>query len=181
MKIAIDRAEIAQVIWNLQNAVSAGALAAAADEAIALIEALATAPALLAQTNHAATCIYCGEAVIYDTRAEADMQAAHQRLVDHDQHCPRNPLVARVAELQALLTRIRAKLAETHYHGAVLDEAVAIAETVPDTSLAYRDADQQASALEAAAEDCVPAMHQMAHWLRARAADIRRQSQEATQ
>lgn len=106
MKTTIDRAEIAQVIWKLQNTVSAGALAAAADEAVTLIEALATAPALLAQTNHAATCIYCGEAVIYDTRAEADMQAAHQRLVDHDQHCPRNPLVARVTELQAQVKRL---------------------------------------------------------------------------
>lgn len=39
-------------------------------------------------------------------------------------------------------------------------------------------AEWQAEALEEAAEDCVPAMHQMANWLRERADWIRRQARE---
>lgn len=53
--------------------------------------------------NHAAMCVYCGEAVIYDTREVTDMAAAHAKIVEHDQQCPRNPLVARIAELEKAL------------------------------------------------------------------------------
>jgi hypothetical protein len=56
---------------------------------------------------HAAMCIYCGEAVIYDTRAVTDMAAAHRTLMEHDASCARNPLAARVRELEAALTHIR--------------------------------------------------------------------------
>jgi|GEM_PF-3478359 len=55
--------------------------------------------------NHAAMCVYCGEAVIYDTREVTDMANAHAKIVEHDQQCPRNPLVARIAELEKALER----------------------------------------------------------------------------
>lgn len=114
MKIAIDREAADRVIEQLESAYLREGIGNAAQAAIrhaaALIRQQAENRDLLANANHAATCIYCGEAVIYDTREEADMQAAHQRLVDHDQTCPRNPLVARVAELEAQVERLRQAL-----------------------------------------------------------------------
>ncbi|WP_447556387.1 hypothetical protein [Vreelandella sp. EE22] len=53
----------------------------------------------MTDNTHAAMCVYCGEAVIYDTREVTDMAAAHYQIMDHDQQCPRNPLVARIAFL----------------------------------------------------------------------------------
>ncbi|WP_339884268.1 hypothetical protein [Vreelandella maris] len=47
----------------------------------------------------------------------------------------------------------------------------------PATSLVRRDLMQHAEALEEAAGETVPAMHQMANWLRARAADKRQQAE----
>lgn len=60
--------------------------------------------------NHAAMCVYCGEAVIYDTREVTDMADAHAKIVEHDQHCPRNPLVARIAELEKTVAQQKAAL-----------------------------------------------------------------------
>ncbi|WP_069384008.1 hypothetical protein [Halomonas caseinilytica] len=54
----------------------------------------------MSDKSHAAMCVYCGEAVIYDTREISDMETAHQKIVEHDQSCPSNPLVQRVAELE---------------------------------------------------------------------------------
>ena len=54
----------------------------------------------MSDNNHAAMCVYCGEAIIYDTRKVTDMAAAHAQIVEHDQQCAKNPLVARIAELE---------------------------------------------------------------------------------
>ena len=44
-----------------------------------------------------------------------------------------------------------------------------------------RDANKRAEALEEAANETVPAMHKMANWLRARAAEERRKAEGAAQ
>lgn len=49
----------------------------------------------------------------------------------------------------------------------------------PAISLAHRDAEMKARALEEAAMHTTPAMHQMAEWLRARARWIRKHGTEA--
>lgn len=54
----------------------------------------------MSNNTHAAMCVYCGDAIIYDTREVTDMAAAHAQIVEHDQQCPKNPLVARIAELE---------------------------------------------------------------------------------
>lgn len=54
----------------------------------------------MSDNTHAAMCVYCGDAIIYDTREVTDMAAAHAQIVEHDQQCPKNPLVARIAELE---------------------------------------------------------------------------------
>lgn len=53
--------------------------------------------------SRAAMCVYCGEAVIYETTEVTGMAAAHAKIVEHDQQCPRNPLVARIAALEKAL------------------------------------------------------------------------------
>lgn len=50
----------------------------------------------MSDNTHAAMCVYCGEAIIYDTREVTDMAAAHAKIVEHDQQCDKNPLVARI-------------------------------------------------------------------------------------
>ncbi|WP_447896007.1 hypothetical protein [Vreelandella sp. GE22] len=59
---------------------------------------------------HAAMCIYCGEAIIYDTREVSDIAAAHAQIKDHDQQCHQNPLVARIADLEASHLHLSFKL-----------------------------------------------------------------------
>lgn len=54
----------------------------------------------MSDNKHAAMCVYCGDSIIYDTREVTDMAAAHAQIVEHDQQCPKNPLVARIAELE---------------------------------------------------------------------------------
>ncbi|WP_286903148.1 hypothetical protein [Vreelandella sedimenti] len=61
--------------------------------------------------------------------------------------------------------------------GRMREEMKSCYENSPATSLARRDALTQAEALEEAAEDTVPAMHKMANWLLARAADKRKQAE----
>jgi hypothetical protein len=53
--------------------------------------------------KHAAVCLYCGESVIFDTRKITDIASAHEKLIKHDQSCPMNPLVIRIAELEKAL------------------------------------------------------------------------------
>lgn len=48
-----------------------------------------------------ATCIYCGYAIVHGYQSSIDTAAAHQRLIDHDRQCPKNPLVDRIKELEA--------------------------------------------------------------------------------
>lgn len=52
---------------------------------------------------------------------------------------------------------------------------------MPTSSLAQRDAEMQARALEEAAEHTVPDMHKMAEWLRSRARWIRKHGTETGQ
>lgn len=54
----------------------------------------------MSDNNHASMCVYCGDSIIYDTREATDMAAAHAQIVEHDQQCPKNPLVALIAELE---------------------------------------------------------------------------------
>lgn len=44
-------------------------------------------------------CVYCGETVVYDPAK--GIQAAIDTAKEHDRVCPENPLVARIAELEA--------------------------------------------------------------------------------
>lgn len=57
----------------------------------------------MSELEHAAMCVYCGKAVIYDTRKVSDMAQAHARIVEHDQSCPDNPLVAELSQLRQRL------------------------------------------------------------------------------
>ena len=52
------------------------------------------------EDSRSAMCVYCGEAIVYDTRQVTDMEQAHKQIVEHDQACPKNPLVARIAGLE---------------------------------------------------------------------------------
>lgn len=63
-----------------------------------------------AEGNHAASCIYCGEAIIYDTRKVDDMEAAHRLLMDHDRQCPKNPVAQEVTALKAHCRELRSAL-----------------------------------------------------------------------
>tara|TARA_Y100000782_G_scaffold47771_1_gene53493 strand:+ start:2161 stop:2421 length:261 start_codon:yes stop_codon:yes gene_type:complete len=40
-----------------------------------------------------ATCIYCGHEVRYGPRRDATRDQAHKALIEHDQVCPKNPVV----------------------------------------------------------------------------------------
>lgn len=46
-------------------------------------------------------CIQCGEVVPYDPSEERAKEKVFDRMKAHDLVCPKNPLVARVAELEA--------------------------------------------------------------------------------
>lgn len=75
------------------------------------------------------------------------------------------PSIYHAEQYQGLARRVQARIQE-------------VARETPTTSLERRDALMQAAALEEAANETVPAMHQMANWLRARAAEKRRQAKE---
>lgn len=62
----------------------------------------------MSDNTHAAMCVYCGEAIIYDTREVTDMADAHAKIVAHDQACQKNPLVAHVKQLEEELDASRA-------------------------------------------------------------------------
>lgn len=59
----------------------------------------------MSKHTNAAMCVYCGETIFYDPRKVTDMAAAHAKLFEHAQQCPKNPLVSRTAELENLLAR----------------------------------------------------------------------------
>lgn len=75
--------------------------------------------------THAAMCVYCGEAVIYDTREVSDMASAHAKIVEHDQQCPRNPLVARIAYLEQLASERLELVTATSDRALALEKALA--------------------------------------------------------
>jgi hypothetical protein len=83
--------------------------------------------------SHAAMCVYCGEAVIYDTREVTDMAAAHAKIVEHDQQCPRNPLVSRIAHLEQL-TSDRLELVT-----ATTDRALALETALAESTRILRE------------------------------------------
>ena len=74
--------------------------------------------------NHAAMCVYCGEAVIYDTREVTDIANAHAKIVEHDQQCPRNPLVARIALLEECNFGLAEESIQQQERIAALEEAL---------------------------------------------------------
>lgn len=63
-----------------------------------------------AEGNHAASCIYCGEAVIYDVRQVGEIESAHHLLVEHDRQCSKNPVVQEVGALKAHCRELRLAL-----------------------------------------------------------------------
>jgi len=67
------------------------------------------------EPQHAAMCVYCGQAVIYDTRQVTDMAKAHAQIVEHDQSCPKNPLVAEIASLRQRLSESEADASRYRY------------------------------------------------------------------
>lgn len=66
------------------------------------------------QDAHAAMCIYCGEAVIYDTRQANDMEEARRQLLEHDQQCPKNPLVTKIRTIDAAVFALFGYLSAHH-------------------------------------------------------------------
>lgn len=69
----------------------------------------------MSDMEHAAMCVYCGKAVIYDTREVADMAQAHAQIVEHDQACPKNPLVAEISQLRQRLAKSEEDARRYHY------------------------------------------------------------------
>lgn len=63
-----------------------------------------------AEGNRAASCIYCGEAVIYDVRQVSEIESAHHLLVEHDRQCSKNPVVQEVGALKAHCRELRLAL-----------------------------------------------------------------------
>jgi hypothetical protein len=80
-------------------------------------------------------------------------------------------LSAHIERIAGYRDRLEAKGLMPARLAGVIDEA-------PIYSLARRDAEKKAEALEEAANETVPAMHKMANWLRARAAEERRKAEE---
>lgn len=78
-----------------------------------------------AEGNHAASCIYCGEAIIYDTRKVDDMEAAHRMLMEHDRQCPKNPVAQEVAALKAHCRELRSALFAAGVEAARVAERMA--------------------------------------------------------
>lgn len=76
----------------------------------------------MSDNTHAAMCVYCGEAVIYDTREVKDMAVAHAKIVEHDQQCFKNPLVARIAELERIAAQFKAAALKASTNGYGQDE-----------------------------------------------------------
>lgn len=132
----------------------------------------------MSDNSHAAMCVYCGEAIIYDTREVTDMAAAHAAIVEHDQQCTINPLVARIeflnkqnteqqeqndalaAHVELLSDNLQASIngIEWYKHNTSVDCGEADEEHLkyceeaikqtPSNSLARRDLIKQAEALE---------------------------------
>ena len=78
-----------------------------------------------AEGNHAASCIYCGEAIIYDTRKVDDMEAAHQLLMEHDRQCPKNPVAQEAGSLKAHCRELRSALFAAGVEAARVAERMA--------------------------------------------------------
>jgi len=76
----------------------------------------------MSDNTHAAMCVYCGETIIYDTREVTDMAAAHAQIVEHDQQCPKNPLVGRIAFLNQQNTALQEQCDEYRDHLAHIAE-----------------------------------------------------------
>lgn len=76
----------------------------------------------MSDNTHAAMCVYCGETIIYDTREATDMAAAHAQLIEHDQQCPKNPLVGRIAFLNQQNTALQEQCDEYRDHLAHIAE-----------------------------------------------------------
>lgn len=76
----------------------------------------------MSDNTHAAMCVYCGETIIYDTRKVTDMAAAHSQIVEHDQQCPKNPMVDRLAFLNQQNTTLQEQRDEYRNHLAAIAE-----------------------------------------------------------
>ncbi|SES11608.1 hypothetical protein SAMN04487958_107152 [Vreelandella subterranea] len=105
----------------------------------------------MSDNTHAAMCVYCGETIIYDTRQVTDMADAHAKIVAHDQQCPKNPLVARIAEVEdreAALAAHLDRLKKIFMSGSDDEQIGEALHDTPFVSLSLRDALKQAEALE---------------------------------
>lgn len=117
------------------------------------------------------------------TREREQHQAAEEAQIALRQKAEeeRDALAAYQADMVRELTACQAVLHSLAHDGQVTPEyaidAKAVLKRVPRVSLARRDAEKKAEALEEAANETVPAMHKMANWLRARAAEERRKAE----
>lgn len=132
----------------------------------------------MSDKTHAAMCVYCGEAIIYDTREVTDMAEAHAKIVAHDRVCPKNPLVARIAVLEQerdamaahaereseIILRLVAAMQNyemdvdsdfpaPYDHRAMMREATAVLADSPTNSLARRDASKRSKGWEDSANE----------------------------
>lgn len=131
--------------------------------------------------THAAMCVYCGEAIIYDTREVTDVADAHTQIVEHDQQCPKNPLVARIeflnqqnTEKQEQNDALAAHVQRLINTGNATDmctfgetkEVLAwdkACNDTPPTSLARRDALKQAEGAEMLRDELLQATKAVFH------------------
>ncbi|GHC19206.1 hypothetical protein [Aidingimonas halophila] len=103
-----------------------------------------------------ATCLYCGYQIDYG--GDTPKGEAYQALLDHDRHCPENPIAKRVAELEAHVEVLRDALRKIDVDlegrnflesSSLRDTARSALKTGPNTiSLAHRDARMKAEELE---------------------------------
>lgn len=69
----------------------------------------------MSESNRSVLCIYCGEAVIYDSRSVTDMAQARATLIEHDTSCRKNPLVAQLASLRLRMRQVEADAKRYRY------------------------------------------------------------------
>jgi hypothetical protein len=68
-------------------------------------------PGEAAPRSRSVLCIYCGESLAQGDPTPENVQAAYDAAKRHDAECPRNPLVARIKELEAAPQGLREALA----------------------------------------------------------------------
>lgn len=113
-----------------------------------------------------------------DRRAREAIEALTQQLAEV--RAEREALAAHVERLAGAANCYEESVDGGHAPaGDAIDDLRSAIEEKPPASLTRRDAEQQARALDEAADHATPAMHKMAEWLRCRARRIRKHGTEA--